>query len=147
MATTMMNPNGTTPPSRPRDPDFYAGYTRFEIECEFVQSLSNPLYIQHLALNKYLDDPAFIAYLAYLDYFRRPEYLRFLLYVNPMTWTPLPTPHTEIRANGTNRYPGPTLRALELLQQEQFRKDAVTPALIEAMAREGFEAATAGTHV
>ncbi|KAK0355044.1 Mediator of RNA polymerase II transcription subunit 31 [Friedmanniomyces endolithicus] len=119
----MMNPNGTTPPSRPRDPDFYAGYTRFEIECEFVQSLSNPLYIQHLALNKYLDDPAFIAYLAYLDYFRRPEYLRFLL------------------------YPGPTLRALELLQQEQFRKDAVTPALIEAMAREGFEAATAGTHV
>ncbi|KAK0801727.1 Mediator of RNA polymerase II transcription subunit 31 [Friedmanniomyces endolithicus] len=123
MATTMMNPNGTTPPSRPRDPDFYAGYTRFEIECEFVQSLSNPLYIQHLALNKYLDDPAFIAYLAYLDYFRRPEYLRFLL------------------------YPGPTLRALELLQQEQFRKDAVTPALIEAMAREGFEAATAGTHV
>ncbi|TKA31504.1 hypothetical protein B0A54_15638 [Friedmanniomyces endolithicus] len=123
MATTMMNPNGTTPPSRPRDPDFYAGYTRFEIECEFVQSLSNPLYIQHLALNKYLDDPAFIAYLAYLDYFRRPEYLRFLL------------------------YPGPTLRALELLQQEQFRKDAVTPALIEAMAREGFEAATAGTQV
>jgi len=42
-------------------------------------------------------------------------------------------------------YPGPTLRALELLQQEHFRKDAVTPALIEAMAREGFEAATSGT--
>ncbi|KAK0946924.1 Mediator of RNA polymerase II transcription subunit 31 [Friedmanniomyces endolithicus] len=113
--------NGTTPTPRPRDPDFYAGYTRFQIELEFVQSLSNPLYIQHLALNKYLDDPAFIAYLAYLEYFRRPEYLRFLL------------------------YPGPTLRALELLQQEHFRKDAVTPALIEAMAREGFEAATSGT--
>jgi len=53
----------------------------------------------------------------------------------------------RISTDEMDRYPGPTLRALELLQQEQFRKDAVTPALIEAMAREGFEAATAGTQV
>ncbi|TKA77018.1 hypothetical protein B0A55_01954 [Friedmanniomyces simplex] len=83
-------------------------------------ALSNPLYIHHLALTKYLDDPAFIAYLAYLEYFRSPEYLKFLL------------------------YPAPTLRALELLQQEQFRKDAVNPAVIDALSQQSFEAATAG---
>ncbi|KAK4895862.1 Mediator of RNA polymerase II transcription subunit 31 [Elasticomyces elasticus] len=117
MANGQAQTNGA---AKTRDPEFYAGFSRFEIECEFVQSLSNPLYIQHLAINKYFDDPAFVAYLDYLNYFRQPEYLKFLL------------------------YPGPTLRALELLQQEQFRKDAINPGLIEAMAREGFEAATAG---
>lgn len=45
---------------------------------QFAQSLSNPLYIQHLAINKYFDDPAFVAYLEYLSYFRKPEYLKFL---------------------------------------------------------------------
>ncbi|KAK3115102.1 Mediator of RNA polymerase II transcription subunit 31 [Teratosphaeriaceae sp. CCFEE 6253] len=107
--------NGTGE-AKARDPEFYAGFSRFEIECEFVQSLANPLYIHHLAVSKLLDDPALVAYLAYLEYWRRPEYIKYLL------------------------YPGPTLRALELLQQEQFRKDAVNPALIEAMARQGFEA-------
>ncbi|TKA77019.1 hypothetical protein B0A55_01955 [Friedmanniomyces simplex] len=126
MADHMQSTNRTTtatptPPTMgPRDPDFYAGFSRFEIECEFVQALSNPLYIHHLALTKYLDDPAFIAYLAYLEYFRRPEYLKFLL------------------------YPAPTLRALELLQQDHFRKDAVNPAVIDALSQQSFEAATAG---
>lgn len=33
---------------------------------------------------------------------------------------------------------------LDLLQQEQFRKDAISPALIDDLVRTGFEAGTAG---
>ncbi|KAK4548565.1 suppressor of hpr1 [Oleoguttula mirabilis] len=106
--------------SKPRDIEFYGGASRFELELEFVQSLSNPLYIQHLAAQKYLEDADFIRYLDYLQYFREPKYMKFL------------------------QYPGPTLRALELLQQEQFRRDAISPALVDQMVTSGFEAATAG---
>lgn len=42
------------------------------------------------------------------------------------------------------RYPGPTLRALELLQQERFRKDILIPETVARMADEGFQASTAG---
>ena len=92
--------NGT----RSHDVDFYAGYSRFEIELEvsgdcvpcngqilsmlipltfyimtkFVQSLSNPLYLQYLASQKYLEDEEFIAYLEYLQYFQDPKYLKYL---------------------------------------------------------------------
>lgn len=110
-----------------------------------MQSLSNPLYIHHLALTKHLDDPAFVAYIKYLEYFRRPEYLKYLLYVVPPTHEPCSF-EMEVcgQADDERRYPGPTLRALELLQQEQFRKDAVNPQLIDEMVRQGFEAMTAG---
>ena len=43
--------------------------------------LANPLYLQHLASQKFFDDESFVAYLSYLQYFRRPEYLRYLQYV------------------------------------------------------------------
>ena len=33
---------------------------------------------------------------------------------------------------------------LELLQQEQFRKDAISPVLMQDLVQQGFEAATAG---
>ena len=33
---------------------------------------------------------------------------------------------------------------LDLLQQDQFRKDAISPALIDDLVRTGFEASTAG---
>jgi len=81
----------------------YGGYTRFELELEFVQSLANPYYLNHLASQKLLQDPAFIAYLDYLQYFTKPEYTKYLT------------------------YPGPTLKALELLQQERFRQDILSP--------------------
>lgn len=42
------------------------------------------------------------------------------------------------------QYPGPTLRVLELLQEERFRRDILIPAVAEAMVAEGFEAATRG---
>jgi mediator of RNA polymerase II transcription subunit 31 len=108
--------NGSTA----RDPDFYAGYTRFEIELEFVQSLSNPLYLHYLASQKYFENPEFVAYMEYLQYFSKPEYLKYL------------------------QYPGPTLRALELLQEERFRKEILIPAVAERMLAEGFEAAVVG---
>ncbi|KAK5135435.1 suppressor of hpr1 [Meristemomyces frigidus] len=119
MAAATTHSNGTFTPQA-RDPDFYAGATRFELELEFVQALSNPLYIHHLATQKHLEDPDFVRYLAYLQYFREDKYIRYL------------------------QYPAPTLRALALLQQPQFRQDAITPALIDQLVREGFEAATKG---
>lgn len=44
----------------------------------------------------------------------------------------------------SGRYPGPTLRALELLQQDKFRKDILMPDTVARMAEEGFQASTAG---
>ncbi|TIA80626.1 hypothetical protein D6C76_03078 [Aureobasidium pullulans] len=115
----------------------YGGYTRFELELEastpgpkrlgiimsaqgFVQCLSNPLYLNHLATQKLLDDPEFVAYLAYLQYFAEPKYIKYL------------------------SYPGPTIRALELLQQERFRKDILIPETVARMAEEGLQASADG---
>ena len=105
---------------------------RFTIELEFVLSLSNPYYLSHLAVSypHLLSEPAsassatkrnattksdtpakqFAAYLKYLySYWKTPEYSRYLT------------------------HPGATLRALELLQQEQFRKDIIRPDVIERL--------------
>ena len=41
-------------------------------------------------------------------------------------------------------YPGPTIRALELLQQERFRKDILIPETVARMAEEGLQASTDG---
>jgi hypothetical protein len=43
-------------------------------------------------------------------------------------------------------YPGPTIRALELLQQERFRKDILIPETVARMAEEGLQASTDGLH-
>ncbi|KAF2229811.1 SOH1-domain-containing protein [Viridothelium virens] len=94
----------------------YGGFSRFELELEFVQALSNPWYLNYLASQKYLDDPAFVAYLDYLQYFTKPQYLKYL------------------------SFPGPTLRALELLQQERFRKDILMPDTVARMIEEGVKA-------
>ncbi|KAF2101261.1 SOH1-domain-containing protein [Rhizodiscina lignyota] len=95
-------------PQNPPEP-CYGGYSRFELELEFVQSLANPEYLNYLATQKYFDDPAFINYLDYLRYWREPKYIKYLT------------------------YPGPTLKALELLQQRQFREDIKLPELMFAM--------------
>jgi len=134
----------TPTPKAPQDPDAvpepcYGGYTRFELELEvcrrphawcilialhlthkqqFVQSLSNPFYLQHLAVSKTLGTSEFVAYLNYLQYFKEPKYARYL------------------------SYPGPTLRTLELLQQEQFRKDVISPELVFRLLEEGVSSAT-----
>jgi len=45
---------------------------------QFAQSLSNPLYLNHLASQKLLDSPEMIAYLEYLQYFKEPKYVKYL---------------------------------------------------------------------
>ncbi|KAI4252748.1 MAG: hypothetical protein LQ352_004104 [Teloschistes flavicans] len=99
------------PLARP-DEDQYGGFTRFELELEFVQALANPYYLNHLASQKLLQDSSFIEYLKYLQYFNKPEYIRYL------------------------SYPAPTLKALELLQQERFRQDILSPDVIARLAEE-----------
>lgn len=53
---------------------------RFEIECEFVQSLANPHYLNFLAQRGYFKESYFVNYLKYLLYWKRPEYARALKY-------------------------------------------------------------------
>ncbi|KAH6888014.1 SOH1-domain-containing protein [Thelonectria olida] len=109
---------GSPPPVlAPTDTEaLYGGYSRFEIELEFVQSLANPYYLNHLASQKLLTQPAFVAYLAYLQYWSKPPYLKYLT------------------------YPGPTLRHLELLQQENFRLQVMSPDVVQRLVEEGMKA-------
>ncbi|KAL2818888.1 mediator of RNA polymerase II transcription subunit 31 [Aspergillus granulosus] len=107
---------------------------RFTLELEFVSSLANPYYLSHLAVNypsllgiskshdesnvnEENSDPeaeAFAAYLAYLySYWKTPEYAQFLT------------------------HPGASLRALRLLQEENFRRDIIRPQVIEGLAGVG----------
>lgn len=83
---------------------------------QFVQSLANPYYLNHLASQKLLNQPAFVAYLAYLQYWSKPPYLKYLT------------------------YPGPTLRHLELLQQEMFRQQIMSPDVVQRLVEEGMKA-------
>ncbi|PPJ56107.1 hypothetical protein CBER1_02046 [Cercospora berteroae] len=96
----------------------HGGHDRFTLELEFVQMLANPQYMSYLADKKLLENEEFVAYLDYLQYFRDPTYLRYL------------------------QYPGPTLRALELLQEERFRKDILSPEVAGRLFHEGMEAST-----
>lgn len=106
---------------------------RFTLELEFVLCLSHPGYLQYLALNypHLLNEPTsssasnsstdpdsdaarFARYLSYLySYWRTPEYSKYLT------------------------FPGATLRNLELLQQEQFRKDLIRPDVIAKLEQSG----------
>lgn len=54
---------------------------------KFVQSLSNPLYLQYLADQKYFENEEFVAYLNYLQYFREDKYLKYLQYDTPISLT------------------------------------------------------------
>ncbi|OIW30869.1 SOH1-domain-containing protein [Coniochaeta ligniaria NRRL 30616] len=111
-------PSPSAPPALPTDDEpKYGGHTRFELELEFVQSLGNPYYLNHLAARKLLSNPSFVAYLDYLQYWSRPPYLKYLT------------------------YPGPTLKNLQLLQTERFRQDIISPDLVNAMVQEGMRAA------
>jgi mediator of RNA polymerase II transcription subunit 31 len=127
------------PPAVPEDganEPKYGGYSRFELELEvcqppasglppsrqltfrqFVQSLANPQYLNYLASRKFLTNPAFIAYLDYLQYWTRPPYLKYLT------------------------FPTATLKMLELLQQEKFRQDIISPDLAMALFSEGMKTA------
>ncbi|PMD35358.1 SOH1-domain-containing protein [Hyaloscypha variabilis F] len=109
-----------TPPPIPSEEPKYGGFTRFEIELEFVQSLASPQYLNHLASLKYFENPAFVAYLAYLQYWSHPPYTKYLT------------------------YPGPTLKNLELLQQERFRTEILSPDKVAELTEEGIKAGMEG---
>ena len=121
MAQSTMNeaaglPGVQSSPPPPFKPDpsesLYGGYTRFELELEFVTMLSSPLYLNHLASLKLLQAPDFIAYLNYLQYWTRPEYIKYLT------------------------YPGPTIRALQLLQVGRFRTEILSPEVVGTLMQE-----------
>ena len=76
--------------------------SRWEVELEFVQSLSNIQYVYYLAQEGYLSQPTFRNYVAYLQYWHQPQYLKFLVYPN-------------------------CLHVLTLLQHDQFAKDIQNP--------------------
>jgi len=81
-----------------------------------VQSLASPSYLNHLAMHKYFDQPGFVEYLSYLQYWNHPPYLKYL------------------------QYPGPTLKNLELLQQERFRREILDINVVARLAEEGIKA-------
>lgn len=109
-STTHTSPPPDPPQASPDDEPRYGGFTRFEIELEFVTLLSSPPYLSYLATSKLLQNPEFVAYLNYLLYWTKPPYLQYL------------------------SYPGPTLKALELLQKEDFRKDILSPEVVGRLA-------------
>jgi hypothetical protein len=88
---------------------------------------ANPHYLLHLATLTtastdpstttasvpLLGHPPFIAYLSYLQYFASPPYLKYLT------------------------YPGPTLKNLELLQNERFRREVLSPDVVARLFAEG----------
>ena len=53
---------------------------RFYIELEFVQNLSNPKYLNHLAQSGYFEQEGFINFLKYLRYWKNPEYIKHLIF-------------------------------------------------------------------
>ncbi|MCJ1238830.1 suppressor of hpr1 [Varicellaria rhodocarpa] len=84
--------------------------SRFTLELEFATLLASPAYLSHLATSKVLSSPPFIAYLRYLLYWTQPPYTQYLA------------------------YPGPTLKALEMLQREDFRREILRPEVLDRWA-------------
>jgi mediator of RNA polymerase II transcription subunit 31 len=96
---------------------------------QFVQSLANPAYLLHLASSNtpntsgdippvpLLTHPPFIAYLSYLQYWSHPPYTKYLT------------------------YPGPTLKHLQLLQNERFRGNILRPEIVRQLMEEDIKGA------
>ncbi|KAG5418819.1 SOH1 [Candida metapsilosis] len=114
--TTVNQPEQSSTPQSPSKKQEQEEYTnlinslpsRWEVELEFVQSLSNIPYLSYLAQNNYLQDRCFINYLKYLQYWNEPEYSQYLVYPN-------------------------CLHILSLLQSEQFRRDIVNPEIMNVL--------------
>ena len=60
-------------------------------DLEFLQLLSNPQFLSHLAQRRFLEDRAFLNYLKHLNYFRRPEYVGFVSYPDALEFLDLLT--------------------------------------------------------
>lgn len=70
---------------------------RFSRDLEFLSSLANPYYLNHLALSGVLSSPAFQRYLKYLDYFRHPRYVKYLQYPQALHFLDLLQSEEEFR--------------------------------------------------
>lgn len=98
-----------------------------------------------------LDDPCFVAYLDYLRYFAQPGYSKFLTCVEGPLPKDTPPDPGGVKILWTDplcfSYPAPTLKALELLQQERFRRDILSPDTVARLITEMSNASLEnGTH-
>ena len=84
----------------------HAKYLRFIMEKEFVEMLSNPRYLQHLAQRNLFDDDRFLRYVHHLQYWRATKYAKCIKHNH-------------------------SLRFLELLRNEMFCRKLKEPAFIE----------------
>lgn len=87
--------------------------TRFIMELEFVQALTNPSYLSFLSKNGYFEDGHFLAYLEYLLYWTTPKYSHLLTFPN-------------------------TLVVLKLLQSADFRKELSNELFINHLHQQQF---------
>lgn len=91
--TTTSTTTNTPPDSALRQ----ANQTSFSRDLEFLSSLANPYYLNHLALSGVLSSPAFKRYLKYLDYFRHPKYVKYLQYPQALHFLDLLQNEEEFR--------------------------------------------------
>lgn len=71
--------------------------SRFSRDLEFLSSLANPYYLNHLAVSGVLTAPSFLRYLRYLDYFRHPKYVKYLQYPQALHFLDLLQNEEEFR--------------------------------------------------
>uniref|UniRef100_A0A914WHZ8 DNA ligase n=1 Tax=Plectus sambesii TaxID=2011161 RepID=A0A914WHZ8_9BILA len=92
---------------------------RFQVECEFVQALANPHYLNFLAQRGYFKADYFINYLKYLLYWKRPEYARALKYPQCLFFLDLlqEAEFREAMASTANAKPTPPSRANTLAME------------------------------
>ncbi|SPO31235.1 probable Mediator of RNA polymerase II transcription subunit 31 [Ustilago trichophora] len=69
----------------------------FSRDLEFLSSLANPFYLNHLAISGVLSTPAFLRYLKHLDYFRHPKYVKYLQYPQALHFLDLLQNEEEFR--------------------------------------------------
>ncbi|TKY88155.1 hypothetical protein EX895_002865 [Sporisorium graminicola] len=94
-----MTVNASTPvTSAPADEQRRtANQAAFSRDLEFLSSLANPYYLNHLALTGVFSSAAFKRYLKYLDYFRHPRYVKYLQYPQALHFLDLLQNEEEFR--------------------------------------------------
>lgn len=84
----------TAPPDASRRQANQAAFSR---DLEFLSSLANPYYLNHLAQSDVLSSPSFKRYLKHLDYFRHPKYVKYLQYPQALHFLDLLQNEEEFR--------------------------------------------------
>lgn len=107
---------------------------RFTQELEFVLALANPVFLQHLAVTlPHIFNPSKPSTtLASSDNSDSAKFTRYLSYLQSYWSTPAYSQYLT--------HPAAVLRHLELLQNEQFRRDLTKPDLLPRLV-EGYKGA------